>query len=539
MHSSDVGVPRARRLALALVAVLVVLALTQVEGTAQAPRHGGTLVYISTAQPPSLDGHRETTFAMLHPVKPHYSYLVKFDTQNYPKVVGDLAESWTASKDGLVYTFKIRSGVKFHDGSTLTSKDIKATFDKIILPKGDVVSARQAMYQSVKTVEAPNPQTVVFRLKYATPGFVEKLASPFNFVYKAEILERDPHWYERNVMGTGPFRFVEYVRGSHWVGRRFEDYWERGKPYLDGYRVLFIASRSSMLAAIKSGQALTEFRGVSPAELADIVRALGDKVAVGTAAWQCNNTVAINTKKKPFDDVRVRRALTLAVDRWGGSQALSEIAFVKPVGAMMRPGGQYAMPEAELTKLAGYGRDIAQSRQQARALLREAGVPENFSFTLKNRDISMPYEAVGVYLVDQWRQIGLNVRHEQVEAGRYFADQRAGNYDLVVDFACDFIDDPDVQLLKFLSADVSPVNYGGYIDRQLDALYVRQSRTADKAQRARFVHEFERRALSEQAYGFYVLWWQRIIPYWKTLRGYNTTTNHYVEPDLAVYWLAE
>src|SRR3990172_1665090 len=82
----------------------------------------------------------------------------------------------------------------------------------------------------------------------------------------------------------------------------------------------------------------------------------------------------------------------------------------------------------------------------------------------------MPYEAVGVYLIDQWRQIGLNVRHEQVEAGRYFADQRAGNYDLVVDFACDFIDDPDVQLLKFLSADVSPVNYGGDIARPPDAL---------------------------------------------------------------------
>lgn len=528
------------RRVLALVGAVLLLAMLLPFPTgAQAPRRGGTLVYISTSQPPSFDGHRETTFAMLHPVKPHYSYLVKFDTQNYPKVIGDLAESWTTSKDGMTWTFKIRTGVKFHDGSTLTSRDIKATYDKIIFPKGDVVSVRQAIYQSVRAVEAPNPQNVVFRLKYATPGFLEKLASPFNFVYKAEILERDPRWYERNIMGTGPFRFVEYVRGSHWVGRRFEDYYDRGKPYLDGYRVLFITSRSAMLAAIKSGQALTEFRGVSPAELADVVRSVGDRIAVGTSSWQCNNTVTINTQKKPFDDVRVRRALTLAVDRWGGSQALSEIAFVKPVGGIMLPGGAWAMSDAEIARLAGYGRDITASRQRARALLREAGVPENFSFTLKNRDIAMPYEPVGVYLVDQWRQIGLNVRHEQVEAGRYFADQRAGNYDLVVDFACDFIDDPDVQLPKFLSSDVSPINYGGYIDRQLDALYVRQSRTADKTQRAQLVHQFERRVLDEQVYAFYVLWWQRIIPYWKTLRGYKTTTNHYVEPDLAEYWLAE
>ena len=184
-----------RKLLALLAAVFFAAMLLPFPTGAQQPRRGGTLVYISTAQPPSFDGHRETTFAMLHPVKPHYSYLVKFDTQNYPKVVGDLAESWTASKDGLTYTFKIRSGVKFNDGSVLTSKDIKATYDKIIFPKGDVVSARQAMYQSVKVVEAPNPQTAVFRLKYATPGFAEKLASPFNFVYKAEILERDPRWY--------------------------------------------------------------------------------------------------------------------------------------------------------------------------------------------------------------------------------------------------------------------------------------------------------------------------------------------------------
>jgi peptide/nickel transport system substrate-binding protein len=294
-----------------------------------------------------------------------------------------------------------------------------------------------------------------------------------------------------------------------------------------------------MLAAMKSGQALVEFRGVSPAERDDIVGALGDRVMVQSSPWQCNNTVAINTQKPPFNDARVRRALTLAVDRWGGSQALSRIAFVQPVGAMMRPGGEYSMNQTQLAALAGYGRNITAARQQARQLLREAGVPEGFSFTLKNRDISMPYEAVGVYLVDQWRQIGLNVRHEQQEGGRYFADLRAGNYDLSVDFACDFIDDPDVQLQKFLSSDVSDLNYGGYVDRTLDGLYFRIGRTADKTERARLVHQFERRALDEQAYVIYVLWWQRIIPHWRTLRGYKTTTNHYVEPDLAEYWLAE
>jgi len=166
-------------------------------------------------------------------------------------------------------------------------------------------------------------------------------------------------------------------------------------------------------------------------------------------------------------------------------------------------------------------------------------VPDGFSFTLKNRDVQMPYEPVGVFLVDQWRQVGLNVQHVQQETAKYLADMRAGDYEASVDFACDFIDDPDVQLAKFVSSDVNPLNYGGYIDRQLDLLYVQQSRTADRARRLEIVRRFERRLLDEQAYVMYALWWQRIIPHWRTLQGYKTTTNHYVEPDLAEYWLAE
>ena len=94
---------------------------------AQQPRSGGMLTFIVSAEPPSFDAHREATFALIHPARPHYNLLVKFDPQQYPKVVPDLAESWTVSADGRSYTFRIRRGVRFHDGSTLTSRDIKAT----------------------------------------------------------------------------------------------------------------------------------------------------------------------------------------------------------------------------------------------------------------------------------------------------------------------------------------------------------------------------------------------------------------------------
>lgn len=539
MRSVAARVNRAWRSA-ALLAVLAAMAIVPaVPVVAQAPRTGGTLTYIVEGEPPSFDAHREETFAMLHPIRPHYNLLVKYDLPNYPKVVGDLAESWTISKDALTYTFKIRQGVKFHDGSTLTSADVKASYDKIIFPPEGIISVRRITYHMVTKVEAPDAQTVIFRLKFASPGFLRNLASPFNWIYKAEILARDPHFYERNIMGTGPFRFVEYVRGSHWAGTRNPDYFVSGRPYLAGYRALFISSTAIYTAALRSGQALVNFRGLAPAQRDDLVRALGDRFVVQEGPWLCNNLVFFNTKKRPFDDARFRRALTLGIDRWGGSKALSQIAFVGPVGGVMRPTSEFRTPEAELTKLAGYGRNIEAARAEARKLLREVGIPEGFSFTLKNRSIQMPYEAVGIFLIDQWRQIGLNVQHVVQETGAYVADQRGGNYDASVGFTCDPTDDPDIQLNKFLSADISAANVGGYIDRQLDFWYFQQSRVKDNETRMKIVRQFEQRVLSEQAYMIYVLWWHRIIGHWRQVQGYKISVAHHLDPDLQDIWLSE
>ena len=124
----------------------------------------------------------------------------------------------------------------------MTSKDVKASYDKIIFPPAGREVAPQGMpTRRSRSVEAPDAHTVVFRLKYPESSFLLNLASPWNWIYKADILAKDPHWYEKNIMGTGPFTFVEHVKGSHWVGKKNPDYWDKGKPYLDGYRAIFIS----------------------------------------------------------------------------------------------------------------------------------------------------------------------------------------------------------------------------------------------------------------------------------------------------------
>ena len=198
----------------------------------EGPRPGGELVFVVPAEPPSYDAHREETFAVVHPAAPHYNTLLRVDPVDRcgTRIVGDLAEAWSVSKDGRTYTFTLRRGVRFHDGSELSARDVKATYEKIIFPPPGIASNRKGEYIVVEAVEAPDSLTVVFRLKWPSPSFLSSLASPFNWIYKADILARDIRWYERNILGTGPFLFVEYMKGSHWIGRRNPNYWDRGSP---------------------------------------------------------------------------------------------------------------------------------------------------------------------------------------------------------------------------------------------------------------------------------------------------------------------
>ena len=529
------------RFGLALQALIIVLVFGAPAVAQDKPRYGGELIFVVPVEPPSYDGHRENTFGLVHPAAPHYNTLLRVDPtdRSGTKIVTDLAESWAVSDGGRTYTIKLRGGVRLHDGSELTSRDVKASYDRIISPPPGISSFRKGQYTDVEAVQAPDPYTVVFRLKWPSASFLTALASPFNWIYKADILARDQRWYEKNIMGTGPFVFVEHVRGSHWIGRKNPNYWDQGKPYLDGYRGIFIKDNAAQVAAVRAERAHIQFRSFTPSERDGIVGALGSRITVQESPWDCGMWVGMNHERKPWDDKRARRALTLALDRYQASQALSKIAIVKFVNGVQVPGTPFATPPAELEKLAGYGRDIEKSRAEARRLLREAGVPDGFSFSFKNRGVPMPYEPVAIWLMDQWRRIGLNARHEFLEPAKWTADLRSGDFEISTDAQCGYAVEPDLDLAKFQSKDVTGNNWGRYTDRVLDELYQKQSRALDPDERRRYVREFERRLLDEEAHYFPVLQWHRIVPHSAKLRGWTITPSHYLNQQLDQVWLAE
>ncbi|MBI3710254.1 MAG: ABC transporter substrate-binding protein [Proteobacteria bacterium] len=499
------------------------------------PRRGGTLVFAVNAEPPTYDCISTTTFVAVHTLGPHYSQLLKFDMDNYPALRGDLAEAWDISPDGLTYTFHLRPNVRFHDGTVLTADDVKATYDRIRNPPEGIVSVRKADYEDIVTIETPDPRTVVFRLSQPSSSLLLNFASPWNCVYSAAKLRANQRWPEKNVMGTGPFRFIRHVAGSSWDGERFENYFEPGKPYLDGFRIVFMAG-APMINALQGNQIMAEFRGLSPAERDRLKQTLGDRIVITESPWLCKFDIFFNVKKQPWDDPRVRRALSLAIDRWRGAEAMSRTAFVRAVGAVLRPGYPLAMPESEVAQLPGFGRDIEAARAEAKRLLREAG-QENLRFTLLNRSVPMPYIPVGVFVIDQWRQIGVQVEHNPREVGQQKAALIAGNFDVALDGTCTDIEEPNIQMRLYISADRSPINVSHAIDRDIDSLFDRQKQAPSEAQRAALIRQFERLVI-ERGYVVPVVWWHRIVAHAAQVRGWKISPSHYLNQDLAGVWLA-
>jgi peptide/nickel transport system substrate-binding protein len=510
---------------------------------AEPPRYGGVLPFVVSAEPPSFDAHRETTFAVIHPLAPFYSTLIRVNPDNpsdSTDFVGDVALAVPEpTAGGTTYTFHLRRSVRFWDGQPLTARDVVATYNKIIFPPSGVRSARKGFFSMVKTVSASDDHTVVFKLNYPSSAFIPAVANPYNFVYSANRLAQDMHWYETHIMGSGPFIYKGHNPGDFIEGKRNPNYHHAGKPYLDGFRAVFVRQQAQRVQAIRDGQALIEFRGFPPKVRDDLLRQLRHQITVQESDWNCALLATPNHLIKPFDDFRVRRALTLAIDRWGGSPLMARAAIVKTVGGIVFPGHPLAASQSALQQLAGYWLDLDRSRAEARRLLREAGVPDGFRFRFHVRGVDQPYKIVGSWLAGQWRRIGLDPDLVVQPTGPFFDTLRQGTFEVSIDPNCQSVVNPLLDVSKYISNDRVGNNYGRYQDRDLDDLFDRMNRTPDVAEQRRLMRQLERRVLDEEAHTCVLFWWHRIIPHRTVVQGWKISPSHYLNQDLANVWLAQ
>jgi peptide/nickel transport system substrate-binding protein len=523
--------------ALAVLIGSLVVAAPAAMQAAETPRRGGVLLAAIGADAPSLDPHQEQTFATLQPIAPLYSTLLQIDPYSYPNVIGDVASEWKISPDGFTYTFKIHPGIKFHDGSTMTAADVKASYDKIVFPPDGVRSIRKLHYSAISSVEAPDPSTVVFKLKFPSASLLSNLASPWNVIYPKKYLDKDPNYFKNNAVGSGPFKFKSYTRGSTFEGERNPDYFVKDRPYLDGYKFFISTETSVRAAAIRSGRAYIEFRNLPDADVEAIRKQLGDKVVVQSTPFVIQWTIAINNSAKPFTDVRVRKALTLGIDRYTGGKVLAGLTGLRDVGAFARPGTEWAIPQAELEKFPGFSRDAEKNRAEAKRLLAEAGYPNGLKVVLKNRNVKLPYQDFAVYVIQEWRKIGVEAEHRPLETATWYADGRdQGNFELMVFPAGAFVDDPDQLLAPYIPG--SPQNWSRFSNPGLEDLFSRQARTLDPVERRKLVIELQKIVL-DNAYVLPGLWWSRNVVHWAKVKNWVAPPSHFTNQKLQDVWLAE
>ena len=532
---------KAKTLFAALTMLCATAILPVVETLAQTPKRGGIFTFmIPSEAPPSFDSHRENTYATIHMVAPFYSVLVRVNPDNPASpsdFVCDLCTAMPVPADGgKTYTFKIRTGVKFHDGSALSSADVAASWNKIVNPPEGVTSARHSIYSMIESITAPDPTTVVFKLKYATNAFMPALADPYAVIYPKAKLDVDPRWFEKNVLGSGHFRMTDYEIGQSIKGERNPDYYHPGQPYLDGFVAILTPRQSVRVDAIRADRAGAEFRGLPPSARDQLVKELGNEITVQEGDWNCGNIITFNHQKKPFDDVRVRRALALAVDQWQGAPPLSRIATVNTVGGIVFPGSPLAATKEELQQMAGYWPDISKARAEARRLLKEAGA-EGLQFELLNRNVDQPYKFVGTWLIDEWKKIGLQATQKVVPTGAWFINMRSGTFDVVLEANCQSMINPVLDVQKYLPRSVYQENYGNFEDPTAVDLYNKMAAETDPAKQRVLMRAFERQILDTEVHSLMTLWWRRIVPIRSYVKGWKISPSHYLNQDLANIWL--
>ena len=506
-------------------------------GRRAAPKSGGTLTYAVTAEPPSTDCHAITTYAAVHVLAPHYSLLLKVDPGQLPQAQarpGRKLDRLARRTD-----LHVQDPLGRRSSTTarpLTSKDVKATFDRLRAPPAGIVSIRQALFADIVSIEAPDPTTVVMKLKAPDASFLDTLALPYNCVYSADQLAQDANFPAKTVMGSGPFVFVEHRAGSHWIGKRFDKYWEKGKPYLDGFRAVFIKS-TAVVTALQGGQIQAEFRSISPGERAQLAGQPEGHASSSRRRRGCARSTCCSTRRRSRSTTtKVRQALSMAIDRWGGSEALSKITIVKPVGGPLLPGSPIALTNDELAALPGFGRDAEKSRAEAKKLLAEAGAGRpQVQAGQPQRQSSLH---AGRRVRD--RPVAPHRRHGRASAARRLASRNRPSPTASTRWrSMPSAPTPTIAkplLLPYLSKERSPRNMTRNKSPELDALYDKFNSATDPKQRAALAAEMQRMIITE-ANSVPVIWYSRLVAHVSQMKGWKIMPTHFANQDLADVWL--
>jgi peptide/nickel transport system substrate-binding protein len=493
-------------------------------GGVLAQKPGGILQMPDFASPASMSLHEESTIAAGTPLMGVFNNHVVFDqhvAQNsLASIMPDLASDWSWDEAGTALTFRLRHRIKWHDGKPFTAGDVKCTWDALAGKAAEKfrVNPRKSWYRNLEEVTTSGDYEVTFHLKRPQPYLVALLASGQSPVYPCHVPLRD---LRSHPIGTGPFKFVEYKTNERITVTRNPDYWKPGRPYLDGIEYTIIPNASTRMLAFVAGKLdliwvaiplLKDINSQAPQAHCDVV--------------MDNNSrdLIINRAVTPFDNLELRRAMALSLDRQAFINILTEGQGTVGGSILPPPDGVWGMPPEALHSLPAYGPDVQNNLADARAIMQRLGYgpDKRLSVTLSTRNVE-GYRDAAVIAISQLREVYIDAQLELIETANWFPRVIRKDYTVGVTVSEGGLDEPDQKFYETYVCGADR-NYTGYCDTQTDRLIDRQSMEADPDKRRKLVWEVERR-LAEDASRPVLLYSRFATCMQPRLKGLTTMTN--------------
>jgi peptide/nickel transport system substrate-binding protein len=470
----------------------------------QTPKSGGSLNIMQREDlPQGFAIHETSTISTTWPAMPCFNNLVFFDplkkVESMDTIIGELAEKWSWQDNYRNLVFFLRKNVKWHDGQPFTSKDVKYTFDMLREApdaQGKLrINPRKDWYANIHTIETPDPHTVVFHLKKPQPSLLLMLASGYTPVYAAHV---PPASYRTGCVGTGPFKLKEWRKGEFVELVKNPDYFIKGRPYLDSLKYIVIVERGTRTAALQAGKLDVAFPGETTKTTAEQLKKAVPQLVVTPFSQNVSDNIIMNVKKPPFDNPKVRLAVSYAIDRRALVQGVHQGGAL--VGASMapKPHGVWGLLDKDVTALPGYGKP-ADDKAMARKLLAEGGITPQ-----KPLKVEMVTRAIAVYVdmasfvINELKQVGIDASLKQVETAQWHPMATRGDYQIGANLTGIGPDDPDANFFENYGCG-SPRNYSQYCNEEVTKLIEQQSQELDPKKRLALVWNIQKKLEADAA----------------------------------------
>ena len=484
-----------------LIAAAMTAAIGATGFEALAQKSGGTLRAYHRDTPPSASIHEEATISTAFPFSAIFNNLVMYDPakaqESIETIIPELAESWSWDDSKSKITFKLRAGVTWHDGKPFTAKDVACTWDLINgVTEGARKSPRKIWYENVDKITPEGDHQVTFHLKAPQPSFLNLVASNMTPIYPCHVAPKD---MRTNPVGTGPFKFAEFKRNESMKVVKNPTYWKKGLPYLDAIEFQIISNRSTRVLAFIAGEFdLTFVDDITIPLLKDVnARVPSAKCELYPSGVYAN--LMVNRTTPPFDNPKVREAMTLTLDRGAFNAILGE-GKMSIGGAMMPlPEGAWGMPPEIQSALPGYAADVEKSRAEARKIMEGLGYtkdkPLKIKVTTRGLDI---YKDPAIILIDQLKSINIEADLLVADTTVWYGVMQKKDYTVALNVTGVGIDNPDANFVENYYCK-SERNFTNYCNPDVDRLIAEQSREPDFEKRRKIVWDIERKLVEDAA----------------------------------------